>query len=134
MNMRTLNIWAILAASISAFVIGGLWYSPFLLSPHMEAAGQWVYSPPRPRGRRDLPSLFFKPGGGVPAFAMFLSTPTTTLAFGATAGFLAERRVGGHQHQVVAVFEHRPLKYVLINGGYLTVALTVMGAILGGWR
>jgi hypothetical protein len=24
--------------------------------------------------------------------------------------------------------------YVLVNGGYLTVALVVMGAILGGWR
>ena len=35
---------------------------------------------------------------------------------------------------IVAVFEHRSWRYVLINGGYLTVALTVMGAILGGWR
>jgi len=35
---------------------------------------------------------------------------------------------------IVAVFEHRSWKYVLINGGYLTLALTVMGAILGGWR
>ena len=35
---------------------------------------------------------------------------------------------------IVAVFEHRPLSYVIVNGGYLTVALTVMGALLGGWR
>ena len=33
---------------------------------------------------------------------------------------------------IIAVFEHRPLSYVLVNGGYLTVALTVMGAILAG--
>ena len=35
---------------------------------------------------------------------------------------------------IVALFERRSLKYVLINGGYLTVALTAMGAILGAWR
>ena len=35
---------------------------------------------------------------------------------------------------VVALFEQRPWKYSVINGGYLTVALTVMGLILGAWR
>ncbi len=33
-----------------------------------------------------------------------------------------------------ATFERRPWAYVLVNGGYLTVALVIMGAILGGWR
>jgi Protein of unknown function (DUF1761) len=33
-----------------------------------------------------------------------------------------------------SLFERRPWSYVLVNGGYLTVALVVMGAILGGWR
>jgi len=35
---------------------------------------------------------------------------------------------------IISVFERRPLSYVLINGGFLTVVLTVMGAILGAWR
>jgi hypothetical protein len=35
---------------------------------------------------------------------------------------------------IVSLFERRPFSYVLINGGYLTVALTLMGAILGAWR
>ena len=26
MNMHTLNLWAVVVASVSAFVIGGLWY------------------------------------------------------------------------------------------------------------
>jgi hypothetical protein len=34
----------------------------------------------------------------------------------------------------VALFERRPMNYVLINGGYFAVAFTVMGAILGAWR
>jgi hypothetical protein len=35
---------------------------------------------------------------------------------------------------IVSQFERRPWSYVLINGGYLTVSLTLMGAILGAWR
>jgi len=31
MNLHTLNIWAVIAAAVSAFLIGGLWYSPVLL-------------------------------------------------------------------------------------------------------
>ena len=66
--------------------------------------------------------------------AMFLNAPTTTLAFGAMAGFLAGAGWVAVGMGIVAVFEHKSWKYVMINGGYLTVALTVMGAILGGWR
>ena len=66
--------------------------------------------------------------------AMFLNAPGTTLAFGATAGLLAGAGWVATGIGIVALFEHRSWKYVLINGGYLTVALTVMGAILGGWR
>jgi hypothetical protein len=66
--------------------------------------------------------------------AMFLNAPGTTLAWGATAGFLAGFGWGAMGLGIIAVFEHRPLSYVLVNGGYLTAALTVMGAILGGWR
>ena len=66
--------------------------------------------------------------------AMFLNDPKTTLAWGATAGFLAGFGWVAMGMGIVALFERRSLKYVLINGGYLTVALTAMGAILGAWR
>jgi hypothetical protein len=35
---------------------------------------------------------------------------------------------------IVCLFERKPRSYVLINGGFLTVALTIMGLILGTWR
>jgi hypothetical protein len=83
MDMRTLNVWAILVAAVVAFVLGAVWYS---------------------------------------------------LAWGATAGFLAGFGCVAMGIGIVAIFERRPVSYVLVNGGYLTVALVVMGAILGGWR
>jgi Protein of unknown function (DUF1761) len=66
--------------------------------------------------------------------AMFLNDPKTNLVWGATAGFLAGFGWIAMGIGIVSLFEQRSWSYVLVNGGYLTVALVVMGAILGGWR
>jgi hypothetical protein len=66
--------------------------------------------------------------------AMFLHDPKTDLMWGATAGFLAGFGWAAMGLGVVSLFERRPPSYMLINGGYLTLALTTMGAILGAWR
>ena len=133
MNLHTLNVWAILAATVSAFVIGGLWYSPMLLGAAWKRANGFTADPPRAGAKGFLIALVLSLVMAV-NLAMFLNAPGTTLAFGAMAGFLAGAGWVLVGIGIVAVFEHRSWKYVLINGGYLTVALTVMGVILGGWR
>ncbi|MBK7038606.1 MAG: DUF1761 domain-containing protein [Bacteroidetes bacterium] len=35
---------------------------------------------------------------------------------------------------IVALFEQRSWKYILINGGYITIYFTLVGFILGIWR
>lgn len=134
MNMSTLNIWAILVAAVSAFLIGGLWYSPILLGKAWVKANGFAAS--------DIPTV--GPKIYVVTFvlslimsfnlAMFLNDPKTTAAWGATAGFLAGFGWVAMGIGIVALFENRPFLYIIVNGGYLTVALTVMGAILGAWR
>ncbi len=133
MNLHTLNLWAVIAASVSAFVIGGLWYSPVLLGAAWKRANGFAADPPA-AGAKGFSIAFVL--SLVMAFnlAMFLNAPGTTLAFGAMAGFLAGAGWVAAGIGIVALFENRSWKYVVINGGYLTVALTVMGAILGGWR
>jgi len=133
MNLHTLNVWAILAASVSAFVIGGLWYSPVLMGSAWKRANGFTADPPA-AGARGFLIAFVLSLVMALNLAMFLNAPGTTLAFGAMAGFLAGFGWVLVGMGIVAVFEHRSWKYVLINGGYLTVALTVMGVILGGWR
>ncbi len=66
--------------------------------------------------------------------AMFLNDAKTNLVWGATAGLLAGFGWVTMGIGIVSIFERKPWSYVLVNGGYLTVALVVMGAILGGWR
>src|SRR3954453_6533461 len=133
MNVHTLNIWAIVVASVSAFVIGGLWYSPALLGAAWKRANGFTSDPPR-AGAKGFVVAFVLSLVMAINLAMFLNAPTTTLTFGAMAGFLAGAGWVAVGIGIVAVFERKSWKYVAINGGYLTVALTVMGAILGGWR
>jgi hypothetical protein len=35
---------------------------------------------------------------------------------------------------ILYLFEHRPLKLFLVNGGYCMLALVIMGGILGAWK
>jgi hypothetical protein len=134
MPIQNLNFWSILAAAASAFPIGGLWYSPVLFGSLWKRANRFAADEPRP-----ATATIFAVGfvlNLVMAFnlAMFLNDSKTTLAWGATAGFLAGSGWVMMGIGVISLFERRPLSYVLVNGGYLTVALVVMGAILGAWR
>jgi Protein of unknown function (DUF1761) len=130
-----INYLAVIAAALSTFVIGGLWYSPLLFQQSWMRANGWSAADPKTGGEA---RIF---GGAfvlslIIAFnlAAFLAGPDTTIAWGATAGALAGVGWVALGIAVVALFERRPLAYVLINGGYWSVAFTVMGAILGAWR
>ena len=57
----------------------------------------------------------------------------TDVSWGTTAGFLAGIWVFCGI-AIVALFEHRSARYIFINGGYMLIALSLMGAIIGVWR
>jgi hypothetical protein len=135
MENLNVNFWAVLAAAVANFVIGGLWYSPALFGKvWMKANGY---------GEADLkkgsPALIF---GLSFVFCLimagnlagFLSGPETTIGFAIAAGIAAGLGWAALGLGVVALFERRPPSYLLVNGGYLTVSFAVMGAILGAWR
>ncbi len=135
MDMSTLNWWAILAATLAAFVLGGLWYSPVLFGKLWMRANGFREED---LNKGNLGKIF----GLAFVFtlvmalnlAMFLNDPKTTAAWGATAGFLAGFGWVALGIGIVALFERRPFTYTLVNGGYMTVALVIMGAIIGAWR
>ena len=133
MDIHSLNFLAIVAAALSAFAIGGLWYSPVLLGGAWKKANGFLSEMPGAGPKVFLLALLLSLVMAV-NLAMFLNDPKTTAAWGATAGFLAGFGWVAMGIGIVSLFERRSLSYVLINGGYLTVALTVMGAILGAWR
>jgi hypothetical protein len=127
-----LNYWAVLMAAVSAFAIGGLWYKVFA-GPWKKANG-FGEEPPGGNPARIFGISFLL--SLVMAFnlAKFLDSPSTTAVWGATAGFLAGFGWCFMGIGIISLFERKSWRYVFINGGYLTVALTVMGLILGVWR
>jgi uncharacterized protein DUF1761 len=134
MTLQHLNIWAIFAAAISAFLVGGLWYSPLMFGAAWKKANRFATDEPSAPGGKVFAISFVL--SLVMAFnlAMFLNDPKTNLVWGATAGFLAGFGWVAMGIAIVSLFERRPWSYVIVNGGYLTVALVLMGAILGAWR
>ncbi|MEP6846593.1 MAG: DUF1761 domain-containing protein [Panacibacter sp.] len=127
-----LNWFAILIAAISTFLIGGIWYSIFE-KPWM-AANNFTKELLQ---QRKLPVVFGLSFlfSFIMAFnlAMFIGAKAG-IYFGLLAGFLAGFGWVFFSIGIISLFEKRSFKYMLINGGYITVAFTVMGAILGAWN
>ena len=135
MDFSTINYFAVLAAALSTFVLGGLWYSPLLLGKAWMLANGFTdadlqtFSKARMFGWSFLFSLVMALN-----LAMFLAGPTTNVTWGMAAGGLAGLGWVAMAIAVIGVFENRSWKYIAINGGYMTVAFVIMGAIIGAWR
>src|SRR5580698_5017580 len=128
MTFQNVNLSAVLVAALSAFLVGGLWYSPLLLGTFWKRANRFGPSePPAATGKTFAISFLLSLIMAL-NLAMFLNDPKTTIAWGATAGFLAGFGWVAMGIGIVSLFERRPLTYVIVNGGYLTVALILMGA------
>jgi hypothetical protein len=133
--MPHLNWLAVLAAAVSTFALGGLWYSPVLfgrawmLANNLDEADLAKSNMAKIFGLALLLAVIMAAN-----LAAFLAEPKTTAAWGATAGFLAGFGWVALGIATIALFERRSWKYILINGGYMTVSFTVMGLIIGAWR
>lgn len=133
--MPMINWLAVLAAALSMFALGGLWYSPLLFArPWQRAAG--LSDADIAAGK---PAIIF--GGAfvlallmAANLAFFLSAPGTDLGFALGASLAAGLGWAAFSVAILALFERRPLAYSLINGGYLALGFLIMGLILGLWR
>jgi hypothetical protein len=127
-----INYLAVIAAALSTFVLGGLWYSDALFGKAWrQAAGVSL-------GQGGAPAMIF--GGAFVlalvqafVFAMFLG-PDPALPFAAGAGFAAGLCWVAAAFGVTYLFERRSLMHFLINGGYNTLVFTIFGVILGLWH
>ena len=129
----TINWLAVIAAALSTFVLGGLWYGPLFGKAWMTTAG---ISEERARGGNK--AMIF--GGALvlaliasASFAVFLG-PTVTLVQGTLYGLTAGLCWVAGSYGISYLFERRSLVHFLVNGGYHTIQFTLIGAILGGWH
>lgn len=129
--MPEVNYLAVALAALSAFLLGGLWYSPALF------AGKWMALSGQSEEKLKSGSMAMIFGGAfllnlVAAYvlAMFVG-PAPTLQFATAAGFSVGLCWVATSFGVSYLFERRPLGLWLINAGYFTLQFTIMGAILG---
>src|SRR3954469_9198686 len=132
--MEHLNIWAVVVAAVSTFLIGGLWYSPAVLGKIWMRENGFSEEDMKKGNMAKIFGLAFVLGLiAAINLAMFLG-PTADVSSGAFYGFLAgfgwvATFVGTHY-----LFERKSFTLFLINAGYSIVALTVMGVILAAWK
>jgi len=129
--MPEVNYLAVGLAALSAFLLGGLWYSPALF------ANKWAALSGVSEEKLKSGSMAMIFGGAfllnlVAAYvlAMFIG-PAAGLQIATLAGFSVGLCWVATSFGVSYLFERRPLGLWLINAGYFTLHFTVMGAILG---
>jgi len=142
--MNTINWLAVLVAGISAFAIGGIWYSPGLFGKAWMSENNLNEEEIKKSNKGKIFGFTFVFSVLMAVnLAMFLAdSPAhcpvdcgqkTDISWGITAGFLA----GIWTFCAIAIhslFELKSWRLIFINGGYSLVSLMLMGAIIGAWR
>jgi hypothetical protein len=132
--MSDINIWAVLAAALATFLIGGLWYSPLLFAKVWQREAGLSDERLRNGNAGVIFGLAFLLSViAAFVFAMFLGA-RPAFAFATGAGFAAGLAWVAASLGIIYLFERRSLKLFLINGGYVTLSFTAIGAILGLWH
>jgi hypothetical protein len=130
-----INHLAVFVCAIANLALGALWYSPALFYKAWAAETNLTeeqLSKSNPLKTYGLTFIFALVMSYNLAF--FLGDSATTPIWGAMAGFLAGFGWCALIFAVIALFEQRSWKYILINGGFITVYFTLIGFILGIWR
>ena len=135
MDNIVINHWAVIVAAISDFAVGALWYSPLLFYKGWMHANRFndddikKGNPAVIYGLTLVFSLVISYN-----LAFFLADANTDLTWGLTAGFLAGFGWAAMSFSTIALFERRSFKYMAINCGYIIIAFSLKGLILGAWR
>ncbi|HTQ27480.1 MAG TPA: DUF1761 domain-containing protein [Puia sp.] len=130
----SVNWLAVLVAGILAFVIGGIWYSPALFGKAwMKETGITTEQLQKANKAKVYGWAFLLTLIIAVNLAMFLNDPAIHFSQGLMYGFLTGVWIFCGI-AITALFEQKTARYIFINGGYMLVALSLMGAIIGLWK
>jgi hypothetical protein len=130
--MPEVNYLAVGLAALSAFVLGGLWYSLLFGKQWAALTGQ-----SEEKLKSGNPAIVF--GGAfllnlIAAFVLAMFIGPMGVKFAVAAGASVGLCWVAASLGVNYLFERRPLGLWLINGGYFTLQFTAMGAIIGAFN
>lgn len=134
--LYSLNWAAIITATVVAFAIGALWYSTAFFGKRWlavtgisaaqakENSSPWIF----------VVSLLLLLVAAVVMEILFFWIPIRSMFQGAILGLLLGAGIAGTGMAKHMAYENRPQALYWINICHESTVLTVMGAILGGWR
>ena len=157
------NIYAVLVAALSSFVVGSIWYNPKVFGTiWMNETGMteekakngnmakifgltFIYSV---MFAMSMPSLTIHQMGALgmiggdaakalPSYTAFLADygdAFRTFKHGAIHGFLSSIFLALPIIAINGLFEQKSWKYIAVTAGYWTIVMTIMGAIVCGWK
>lgn len=133
--MEGLNLWAVLAAAASSFLLGGLWYSPLLfLKPWTRAAGMEGRPPEEQKHPVRVFGLSFVFALIAAAVFAALIGPKPPLEFAISRGLMAGGGFVAACFGINYQFANRSTVLWLIDGGYHVVQFLLFGLVLGLWH
>ena len=132
--MPEVNWIAVGLCAFGSLALGGIWYSPMLFAkPWQQAAGLSDDELKGGNMGKIFGLTFVLSFIAAAVFAMFLGK-NFGLGPAAAAGFSAGLCWVAASYGITYLFEHRPLKLWLINGGYHTLQFTMFGLIIGAMQ
>jgi hypothetical protein len=128
----TVNLLAVLAAAVSSFVLGGLWYSKALFGAvWAREAGQVNKAGGHPARVFGVSLVFAL----VAAFAYAIVVPAPTgPGQAAVLGLVVGAGIVAASFGINYQFANRSFALWLIDGGYHTLQFLVYGLVIGLWR
>jgi len=134
-NFEFVNWWAVLAATVTAFLLAGVWYAPSVFG-RFGLPGNDPSNAHRD-GDKNVQLIF------VIAFLFHWLTagllsavlgPNATITYGIVVGMLIGSFFVTTAQGISAIFDRRPVVRIFVNGGYHIVSLSMMGGIIGAFN
>ena len=158
-----INFLALIAAAVSALVIGFVWYNPKVFGAAWMKAADMTEEKVKGGNMAKIfaLALFFAfllafalqfitihqtgamgmvggdPSQALPSYDAFMAdygTAFRTFKHGALHGTIAGIFIALPIIGTNALFERKGAKYILVNSGYWIVTLAIMGGIVCGWQ
>lgn len=133
MSLDGINWLAVLLATASAFLLGGIWYGPLFKRAWCRENGTDPDAPPKGHPGKVFGIAIAAAFVAATAFAMFLG-PEPAPGFAVAAGLVAGLCWVAMSFGINYVFAGRSLKLWLIDGGYHVIQFALYGLILGLWH
>lgn len=123
-----MNIWTVLLAAVSSFVVGGLWYSPVLFGKVWNAENGGAPATGHPAKVFGISFAFSLVAAA--CFAVLVG-PSPTLASSVKLGVLVGAGFVAASFGINYQFAQRTFKLWLIDGGYHVAQFLLFGVVFG---